>query len=200
MATLLVVAGYLLGSIPFGLLLARRVGVDVRRLGTGNIGATNVARNLGARLGAATLLADAGKGAAAVLAARAFAGEGVAALAGMAAVIGHAYPVTLRFAGGKGVATALGAVAALAPPVALAALAAFALAFAVTGRVSVASMSGALVAPAAAALLHARRGVTAACLAMAVLILLRHRENLARLRRGTEPRFVLPKRQAPPRN
>jgi glycerol-3-phosphate acyltransferase PlsY len=200
-APLLVVLGYLIGCIPFGLVLGRIAGVDVRRLGSGNIGAANVARSAGAWLGLATLVADASKGAIAVLAARAFGADaGVVAGTGVAAFLGHCYPITLRFAGGKGVATAFGVLVVLAPRVALAAAATFALAFAVTRRVSVGSGLGALACPVAAFLLGETRAVTIACAAMAAVIVLRHLENLGRLRRGTEPRFTLPKRQAPPGN
>jgi glycerol-3-phosphate acyltransferase PlsY len=200
-AALLVVLGYLIGCIPFGLVLGRVAGVDVRRLGSGNIGAANVARSAGGWLGLATLVADASKGAIAVLAARAFgAADAVVAGTGVAAFVGHCYPITLRFAGGKGVATAFGVLVVLTPRVALAAAATFALAFAVTRRVSVGSGLGALACPVAALLLGETRAVTIACAAMAAVIVVRHLENLGRLRRGTEPRFALPKRQAPPGN
>jgi len=136
-----------------------------------------------------------------VLAVRALgAADGVVAATGVAAFLGHCYPITLRFAGGKGVATALGAILALAPMVALAGVAAFVAAFALGRRVSVGSTVGALATPAAALLLGEPRAVTLACAVMAVVIVLRHLDNLGRLRRGTEPRFTLPKRQAPPRN
>jgi glycerol-3-phosphate acyltransferase PlsY len=199
MALVLLVAAYLLGTIPFGLLLARRVGVDVRRAGSGNIGATNVARSAGVRLGLATLLADAVKGALPVLAARALhLGDWIVPGAALAAFLGHVYPVTLRFAGGKGVATALGAIAVLAPSVALVAVTVFALAFTLTRRVSAGSALAAIATPLAASVLAAPRAETAVCAIMAGVILLRHVDNLVRLRHGMEPRFTLPKRQAPP--
>ena len=173
----------------------------MRRLGSGNIGAANVARSAGAWLGLATLVADAAKGTIGVLAARACGADaGVVAATGVAAFLGHCYPITLRFAGGKGVATAFGVLAVLAPRVALAAATTFALAFVVTRRVSVGSALGALACPVAAVLLGETRAVTIACAAMAAVIVVRHLENLGRLRRGTEPRFTLPKRQAPPGN
>jgi glycerol-3-phosphate acyltransferase PlsY len=200
-APLLVALGYLIGSIPFGFLLGRLAGVDVRRLGSGNIGAANVTRSAGAWLGLATLVADAAKGSVAVLAARAAGADAaVVATTGVAAVLGHCYPITLRFAGGKGVATALGMMVALVPRVALVAAATFALAFAVTRRVSVGSSLGALAAPVAALLLGETRAATLASAAVAAVIVVRHLDNLGRLRRGTEPRFTLPKRQAPPGN
>jgi glycerol-3-phosphate acyltransferase PlsY len=200
-SALAVVLSYLVGSIPFGLLLGRAAGVDVRGRGSGNIGAANVARNAGARLGLATLIADTTKGAIPVLALRAL-GGGVTpvAAAGVAAVLGHCFPVALRFAGGKGVATALGAMLVLAPTVALVATTVFLVAFALTRRVSVGSALGALAAPAAALFLGEPRAIVAACAAMAAVIVVRHLDNLGRLRRGTEPRFALPKRQAPPDN
>lgn len=201
LALLLVVLSYLLGSIPFGLLLGRLAGVDVRGRGSGNIGAANVARSAGARLGLATLVADAAKGAVPVLAARALGADvGLVATAGVAAFLGHCFPITLRFSGGKGVATAFGAIVTFAPYVALAALAVFAAAFAVTRRVSVGSALGALATPAAALLLGEPRAIMVACAVMAAVIVVRHLDNLGRLRRGTEPRFRLPKRQAPPGN
>jgi glycerol-3-phosphate acyltransferase PlsY len=198
---LVLLLSYLVGSIPFGLFLARAAGIDVRGRGSGNIGAANVARNAGAWLGLATLAADAAKGAIPVLVARALgAGGALVAAAGVSAVLGHCFPVALRFAGGKGVATALGAIVALAPCVALVCAAVFVVAFGLTRRVSVGSVLGALAAPAAALLFGEPRAVTAACAAMAAVIFVRHLGNLGRLRRGTEPRFALPKRQAPPGN
>jgi len=197
-ALLLVLVGYLCGSIPSGLLLARRVGVDVRRTGSGNIGAANVARSAGVGLGLATLAADATKGAVPVLLARWLSGDpAVAAAAGVAAFLGHVFPVTLRFAGGKGVATALGVLAALAPLALLGAVTVFLLVFGACRYVSVASVVAAVAAPLAVAALGRPPAVVAAAIAMSVVIVLRHRENFARLRAGTEPRFGLHKRQAP---
>lgn len=181
--------GYLLGSVPFGVLLTRALGLgDLRSIGSGNIGATNVLRtgNKGAAL--ATLLLDGGKGAAAVLLARWLGGEGTALVAGAAAFLGHLYPVWLGFRGGKGVATFLGTVGALSWPLGLA-LCGIWLLTAALGRIS--SLS-ALVAAAAApvlALLTGQGGVAAVTLFMAALIFLRHRENIARLRAGAEPRI-----------
>jgi glycerol-3-phosphate acyltransferase PlsY len=189
-------AGYLLGSIPFGLILARRVaGVDVRQRGSGNIGATNVLRSAGKRLGGATLALDVGKGALPVAACLWwFGGPEQAgdwpALTAVAAFLGHVFPAWLRFRGGKGVATAFGAFLALAPAVAVAAAGAFAAAFAWTRIVSVASITAAATCAAAAAVLHGPRSpVAAAGLATFVVILLRHQANLRRLRRGEERRL-----------
>jgi glycerol-3-phosphate acyltransferase PlsY len=195
----LIAAGYLCGSIPFGLLLARRAGVDVRRAGSGNVGATNVARTAGAWLGVVTLVADALKGALPAAAAAALTGEATTpAMTGVAAFLGHVFPVTLGFAGGKGVATALGVLVVISPLAILPVLAVFAAAFALWRTVSVASILGALTAPAAAGLLGYPAPASAAAATMAAVILVRHRDNLRRLRVGTEPRFSLHKKQAPP--
>jgi glycerol-3-phosphate acyltransferase PlsY len=196
---LLVLASYLLGSIPFGLLLARTAGIDVRRTGSGNIGATNVARAAGARLGLATLVADVAKGALPVVAARALGdGGGTDAAAGLAAFAGHLFPITLRFAGGKGVATALGAILVLSPPAAAVAIGVFVVVLGGAGYVSAASVSAALVVPPILALLGAPAAVIATGATMAAGIVLRHRDNLRRLQAGVEPRVALRKRQAPP--
>jgi glycerol-3-phosphate acyltransferase PlsY len=194
---LLIAFGYLCGSIPFGLLLARRAGVDVRRAGSGNIGAANVARSASAGLGAATLALDAAKGAAPVALARWVANDDVAAAAALAAFLGHVFPLFLGLAGGKGVATALGVLAVLCPPAAAAGLAAFIAVFAACRYISAASIAGALAAPVVAFSLSYPPSVVAAVVVMTLVIVARHRENLSRLRAGTEPRFVLKKQAAP---
>jgi glycerol-3-phosphate acyltransferase PlsY len=178
--------GYLLGSIPFGLVLTRVSGKgDVREIGSGNIGATNVLRTGSKALAAATLILDALKATAAVLIARAFwpAGESFAAAG---ALVGHLYPVWLKFRGGKGVATYLGLLIALLP-MAAAIYAAVWLALLLTIRISsVAGMIAAVSAPAAAALLG-RQDLFPMLLGFTLLVLWKHRENLIRLRAGTEP-------------
>jgi acyl phosphate:glycerol-3-phosphate acyltransferase len=197
-ALLLVLLGYLCGSIPSGLLLARRAGVDVRRRGSGNIGAANVARSAGIALGLATLLADALKGSGPVLLARLVTGRpAVAAATGIAAFAGHVFPLALRFKGGKGVATALGVLATLAPFALACAAAVFLLVFALFRYVSLASVVAAAVAPLAVALLGYPAPILATALVMTTIITLRHRDNFVRLRAGTEPRFTLHKEQAP---
>jgi acyl phosphate:glycerol-3-phosphate acyltransferase len=199
LSLLLVLVGYLCGSVPWGLLLARRAGVDVRRTGSGNIGAANVARSAGLGLGLATLAADAVKGAVPVLIARGFsAGPTVAAAAGLAAFAGHVFPVTLRFAGGKGVATALGVLVVLAPSAVAWGMAAFLALLLLFRYVSLASMLGAGTASVAVALLGYPPATLMASLAMTIVIVARHRDNLVRLRSGIESRFVLHKKQAPP--
>lgn len=183
------IIGYLLGSIPFGMVLARLMNLgNLREIGSGNIGATNVLRTGNKLAAALTLILDGGKGAVAVLLARAFAGEDAAQLAGLSAMIGHCYPVWLRFSGGKGVATFLGIVLALAFPVGLACCAAW-LVSAFTTRIS--SM-GALVAAAAVGPLSWVFGhgiIALLCLMLAALVFWRHRANIARIKTGTEPKI-----------
>ena len=183
--------GYALGSIPFGLLLTRIAGLgDVRDIGSGNIGATNVLRTGRKGLAAATLLLDAAKGAAAVLLAGALwpEQEPLRALAGLAAFIGHLFPVWLRFRGGKGVATLIGVVAALHWPSALIAVAAWLLAAAAARYSSLAGMAAAVAAPVSAAA-FGRFDLTLLFLGFALLVLWKHRANIARLFGGTEPRI-----------
>ena len=191
-----VAVAYLIGSIPFSFLVARAFGVeDVRRVGSGNVGATNVLRNAGKAAGALALLLDLGKGAAATaLAGRLAPGDAVLpAVAAVAAVVGHMYPVWLRFEGGKGVATGLGAFAPLAPVGALFALVAFALTAAATRYVSLGSVAGGV---AMAAFAFTSRGpdpVAVAAALTAVLVVFRHRSNLRRILGGTESRVGPPK-------
>lgn len=183
------VFGYLLGSIPFGMVLARLMGLgNLREIGSGNIGATNVLRTGSKPAAALTLLLDGGKGAVAVLLARAFGGEDTAQIAGLMAMFGHCYPIWLRFQGGKGVATFLGIVLALSWPVGVGCCLAW-LAGALTSRIS--SM-GALFAAAASTPLMIFTGRAEGLVLGIVLTLLifwRHRTNIARLRAGTEPKI-----------
>lgn len=183
------VIGYLLGSIPFGIVLAKMMGLgNLRTIGSGNIGATNVLRTGNKLAAALTLILDGGKGVVAVLAARAAGGEDLAQIAGLAAMIGHCYPVWLRFAGGKGVATFLGIVLALAWPVGIGCCLAW-LAGAFATRIS--SM-GALVSSLASVPLAFVLGSADAvllCAALAALIFWRHRANIARIKAGTEPKI-----------
>jgi glycerol-3-phosphate acyltransferase PlsY len=189
--------GYLLGSIPFGLIATRLGGAgDIRQIGSGNIGATNVLRTGRRDLAAITLIGDGGKGALAVLAARALAhGSGAdmaliaSALAGGAAFLGHLFPVWLRFRGGKGVATFFGVLLALAWPVGLLAGATW-IAMAALFRMSaLAALIAAALAPLFAFLLHAGQPVVALTTFMAVLIFIRHHENIGRLIKGEEPKI-----------
>lgn len=182
-------AAYLLGSVPFGIVMARLFGLgDLRQIGSGNIGATNVLRTGNKPAAFLTLILDAGKGALVVLAARAAVGPDAAQIAGFAAFLGHCFPVYLRFKGGKGVATFLGTLIALAWPVGLAACVLWAATAAVTRISSLSALVAAGLAPVAAILLsHA--DVTALAIALAVLVFSRHRDNIRRLRAGSEPRI-----------
>jgi glycerol-3-phosphate acyltransferase PlsY len=182
---------YLIGSIPFSFVVARAFGVrDVRRVGSGNVGATNVLRSAGKAAGALALLLDLGKGAAATaLAGRLAPGDAVLpAAAALAAVVGHTYPAWLRFQGGKGVATGLGAFAPLAPGAALVALVVFGLVAAATRFVSLGSVAGALAMAGVTLALRGLDPVVAAAGATAALVVFRHRSNLRRILGGTERR------------
>ena len=179
--------GYLLGSIPFGLLLTHFAGAgDLRNIGSGNIGATNVLRTGRKGLAAATLLLDAGKGATAVLLVEwLMPGNGM--LAALGAFFGHCYPVWLRFKGGKGVATLLGVVLALHWPSGLVYAAVWLGVLAMVRISSVAGMSAAISAPVSAAY-FGRIPLVLLLLALALVVLWKHRENIDRLFAGTEPR------------
>lgn len=183
-----IVAGYLLGSIPFGLLLTKAVGVDIRKVGSGNIGTTNVLRTGNKGLAAATLLLDAGKGAVAVLLARELGGVEAGMLAGVAAFLGHCYPLWLKFRGGKGVATLLGVALAAVPWAGVTALAAWLVGALVTRHSSVGGLVAAVAAPVAAVALGAVHSGLALAV-MAVVLVWKHRDNIARLRAGTESRI-----------
>lgn len=186
---LVAVLAYLLGSVPFGIVITRALGLgDLRKIGSGNIGATNVLRtgNKGAAL--ATLVLDAAKGGIAVLIARAMVGEDAAQLAGLTAFMGHLYPVWLGFKGGKGVATFLGTLLALAWPVGLAVCATW-LVTAILTRIS--SLS-ALVAAASSALwlfFFNHGQMLALAVVLTLLVYVRHWANLERIKAGTEPKI-----------
>jgi glycerol-3-phosphate acyltransferase PlsY len=186
--TLSLVLSYLLGSIPFGVILTRAGGAgDLRTIGSGNIGATNVLRTGRKGLAAATLLLDMAKGAVAVLlVAHLFPGNALLAAAG--AFIGHCYPVWLRFKGGKGVATLMGIVVALYWPLGLVYAVVWLGLLAGLRISSVAGMAAALSAPFAAAL-FGRFDLVLLLLALALIVLWKHRENVERLFSGTEPRI-----------
>jgi glycerol-3-phosphate acyltransferase PlsY len=197
-----VLGAYLLGSVPFGLVLARAfAGTDVRQMGSGNIGASNVARTAGKGVGVLTLILDAAKAAVPMLIAKGVLArtggaspQAWAVAVGLAAFLGHIYPVWLGFRGGKGVATALGMFLVIAPVPALVGVAVFALAYGLTRVAAVGSLAatvvccaGTLVQAFTAYGPHAMRtAVPWAALAVTVLIALRHRSNIARLLQGTE--------------
>lgn len=187
MMLLWALVGYGLGSIPFGLVLTRLMGLgNLRDIGSGNIGTTNVLRT-GSKLAALlTLLLDGGKGAVAVILARMLAGEDAAQLAGLAAFLGHCFPVWLGFKGGKGVATFLGLMLALAWPVGVAACLTWLAGAAITRMSSASALLSALAAPVWALLLGVPQ-IVALTIALTVIVFWRHSENIARLRAGTEP-------------
>ncbi len=182
------VLGYLLGSIPFGVLLTRAAGAgDLRQIGSGNIGATNVLRTGRKGLAAATLLLDMAKGVAAVLIAEALF-PGTAVLAGLGAFFGHCYPVWLKFRGGKGVATLMGIVVALHWPSGLVYAAVWLGVLAGLRISSLAGMTAAISAPVSAAF-FGKIGLVPLLLALALVVIWKHRENIERLLSGTEPRI-----------
>ncbi len=180
---------YVIGSIPFGLLLTRAFGLgDIRKIGSGNIGATNVLRTGRKGLAAATLILDIAKGFAAVVLGWHFGGPDLAVLAAYGALIGHCFPIWLKFKGGKGVATFLGVAAGLAWPLGAAAAAAWLIAAAATRISSVGGLAAALAAPIAAAALGDRQFLEATA-AMALLVWARHWLNILRLFQGKEPKI-----------
>ncbi|MBL8552613.1 MAG: glycerol-3-phosphate 1-O-acyltransferase PlsY [Hyphomonadaceae bacterium] len=191
------VGGYLLGSIPFGLVLTRLAGLgDIRAIGSGNIGATNVLRTGRKDLALATLLLDAGKAGAALLIARAFWGPEAGFAAGGAAFLGHCFPVWLGFKGGKGVATFFGVLFAGAWPVGIAAGLGWLLTAALFRISSLGALVAALVAPIAAYLLNAGPWAVGFCALLAALIYWRHAPNITRLLKGEEPRIGAKKKEA----
>jgi glycerol-3-phosphate acyltransferase PlsY len=194
-ALLLVAASYLVGSIPFGVIVGRLSGFDPRAVGSGNIGMTNVARAGGKGAAIATFVGDLLKGAGPVLFARAAGfGPAVVAWAGFAAFLGAICSIFLRFRGGKGVSASLGIWVVLAPLPLVLALTAFVVVFAVTRIMSLASISAAIVLVPAVGALTGPRPYLMLAIAMGTLVLFRHRENIRRLLAGEEPRFEARKR------
>ena len=180
---------YLVGSVPFAFLLSRRRGIDLRQVGSGNIGASNVLRTSGVRIAVLAMGLDAIKGAiAVVIADRLTSGAGTAVAAGLASVFGHIYPVWLRFRGGKGVATAAGVFAVLTPAALGIASAAFVIAVWATRYISVGSVVGALTLAVAAVVSDAPGVIEIGSAVAALTILHRHRTNIARVFAGTERR------------
>ncbi|EAQ05126.1 hypothetical protein OB2597_07570 [Pseudooceanicola batsensis HTCC2597] len=189
MLALWALAGYLLGSVPFGVILSRVFGLgDLRSIGSGNIGATNVLRTGNRTAAALTLILDGGKGAAAVLIARTLAAEDAVQIAGLAAFLGHCFPVWLGFRGGKGVATFLGLLLAYAWPLGLAACATWLVVAATLRFSSLSALIAACLAPVFAALFGLGHAVLM-LLALATLIFIRHRGNIERLLKGEEPKI-----------
>jgi acyl phosphate:glycerol-3-phosphate acyltransferase len=186
----LIIFAYLLGSVPSGYVLGKIAGVDVRTVGSGNVGATNVARAAGKSLGVLTLVFDAAKGFAAVIVAQKLTPSvAVVALAAVAAFLGHLYPVYLRFKGGKGVATGLGALLALAPMASLVLVVVFAVVVGVSRIVSLGSIAAALATP--LVLWSFQQPAAIVCMGafLGVMSIFRHRSNIRRLLAGSEPRF-----------
>ncbi len=189
--TIVLLAAYLLGSIPFALVLARRFGTsDLRTIGSGNLGAANVMRASGVMPGVLVAVLDLAKGAASVALAQRVRPDGAtAALAGLAAILGHTYPVWLRFKGGKGVATACGVFSVLTPTVVPPVLAIFLATVAVTKYVSLGSLLATLALPPIAYAIGSPPPAVWAAIAASAVILFRHRSNVMRLRTGTERRI-----------
>jgi acyl phosphate:glycerol-3-phosphate acyltransferase len=181
---------YLIGSIPTGFIIGKLAGIDVRTAGSGNIGATNVARVMGKGRGLLTLLADVAKGFVPVFAAQqmAFSDTAVAVIAG-AAFLGHLYPIFLKFRGGKGVATAFGALLAVAPQVTLILIAVFIFAALPSRIISLGSLGAALAAPILFWFFSYPAPFVALTVFLAAMIVIRHRANIKRLLDGAEPRF-----------
>jgi glycerol-3-phosphate acyltransferase PlsY len=185
-----ILLGYLAGSVPFAYLLARRAGIDVRFAGSGNVGATNVMRTTGTRRAILVMSLDVAKGMlAVVLASVIHAGVTLTALAAAAAVVGHIYPVWLRFHGGKGVAVAAGVFGVLTPVATALAAGLFLVIVWVTRYVSLASIAATVALPPAAWMTGEPKAVVLAAAGSGALILFRHRGNIRRLREGTERRM-----------
>jgi len=188
MLALAAIAGYLLGSIPFGMVIAKVMGLgNLREIGSGNIGATNVLRTGNKGAAAATLIFDAAKGAVAVLVARAFIGEDAAQIAGLAAFFGHLFPIWLGFRGGKGVATFLGILLALNWIVGLAACATWLVVVLFFRISSLGGLSAAALAPIWIIIQGDAKTILLAIL-LGLLVFIRHRANIKRILAGTEPR------------
>jgi glycerol-3-phosphate acyltransferase PlsY len=191
---LVVIIAYLIGSIPFGYLIVRaKGGGDVRETGSGGTGATNVSRRAGKAAGAITLMLDAAKGAIAVIGARSMlnadSADWLIAAAAIAVMVGHIFPLWLRFRGGKGVATGAGVFLALAPIAVLVAGVVFVTVVGLSKYVSLGSIAGALTIPVYSWIAVNPTPVLAAAVVGALLIVLAHRGNIARILRGTEPRI-----------
>ncbi|QPJ60427.1 MAG: glycerol-3-phosphate 1-O-acyltransferase PlsY [Candidatus Nitronauta litoralis] len=187
---ILCLTAYLLGSIPFGVIFARLNKVDLRKHGSGNIGATNVARTLGKKLGVLTLVGDALKGVAAVALADALQTNPVhIAIAGLLAFLGHLFPVFLKFRGGKGVATGLGIFLYLMPIPTLASMAVFGVSLWMWNFVSLSSIVAAATIPLLAFFFSMEQAYAALASVVAVLVIIRHHANISRLMKGTENRF-----------
>jgi len=191
MEALLVIFSYLLGSVPSGLIIGKLSGLDVRKAGSGNIGATNVARLLGKKIGLLTLVADTAKGLIPILLAQEIGlSDPISALVGIAAFLGHVYPIFLKFKGGKGVATGFGVLLGLAPLATTILLLIFAAVAVMTRIVSLSSMVSAVAAPLVLWLFYYSPTYIIMAALIAIMIVFRHYANIERLLNGTEPRFT----------
>ena len=185
------ISAYLLGSIPFGFLVAKAQNINLREHGSGNIGATNVARVLGKKQGLLTLIGDTLKGLAAVAIATGFLGQEMEiAVAGLLAYLGHLFSIFLKFKGGKGVATGLGILLFLMPKAALCTVAVFAATLFLSGYVSISSILAALLLPVFGIFLNAPVAYIFTATLIAILTTLKHRDNFQRLMEGTEAKFL----------
>lgn len=201
--TAVLIGSYFLGSVPFGYLAGRLAGIDIRKVGSGNVGATNVVRVLGKRYGYPVFALDVSKGFAAVMISMLMAPgrppawnspEIFGILAAVSSVLGHLYPPWLKFKGGKGVATSAGALLALAPVATLIGVAIWIIVFWLTRYVSLASITAAVILPVVILVIgshdrHNGKPLVFSSVCVAAVVIWRHRSNLSRLMRGTEPRF-----------
>lgn len=199
-AVIAIVLGYLLGAIPFGLVIGKSRGVDIRNAGSGNIGATNVMRVVGKSWGILTLVLDALKGLVAALVLPILAGdagpEWLPLACGCAAILGHSFPVYLKFKGGKGVATSAGVLLGVAPAAFGIGIAVFLILFGLFRYVSLGSIGAAVAVPVASYVLNGLTLVTQVLVVLAVVVIWRHKENIRRLMAGTENRIGGPRKQA----
>lgn len=183
------VIGYLIGSIPFGVIVARFMGLaNLREIGSGNIGATNVLRTGSKPAAAATLILDGAKGAIVLILARSLAGEDAAQMAALAAMIGHCFPIWLKFKGGKGVATFLGILLALTWPVGIVACLFWLIGAGVTRMSSMGGLAAAAISSVLVVLMGYGSGYLL-CILLTVIVFWRHSENITRIRAGTEPKI-----------
>lgn len=195
------ILGYLLGSVPFGLVLTRLAGYgDIRKIGSGNIGATNVLRTGNKPLALATLILDSGKGALAVVIALYFSSFNVALVTGLFALLGHLFPVWLKFKGGKGVATTLGTLIALKPVVGLCACALWLLTALMTRYSSLSALVAVALTPVVAHFVYDDANFTAFCGFVATLVFFKHRENIKRLMNKQEPKIGEKKKDDAPQS
>ena len=192
---ILIIASYMIGSLSTAIILCRvRYGVDIRTLGSGNAGTTNVLRNFGKKAAGITLLLDALKGVPCYLLGYYLCHSyGVALACGLAAILGHIYPVWYQFRGGKGVATTLGVALVAAPKITLLALLIALAVMAVSRRVSLGSILGVIAFEVIAVLMHADRAILLWGICAVLIIIIKHKDNIRRLLSGTEPKFTLKK-------